>query len=163
MSERNLIQAFKDALLFAYNASGRNDEVLAREEECGFEIIEAIMAVLNICAVRTGMTSGFVTEQITSIRTKLDERRTRLTDDFIHGMIGSEKMKRDPVVSIVNSQTNSPGAVQQIGVGDHFSQSAMVQNLQPLVDAINRALASQEFARLSRRGGRLQRCGRHVS
>jgi hypothetical protein len=57
-------------------------------------------------------------------------------------MIGSQRLKKDPVVSIVSNQTNSPGAVQQIGVGD-FSQKAFVENHQPLVDAINKALARQ--------------------
>jgi hypothetical protein len=37
--------------------------------------------------------------------------------------------------------------VQQIGVGE-FSQSAFVQNHQSLVDAVNKALASPEFAKL---------------
>jgi hypothetical protein len=50
------------------------------------------------------------------------------------------------VVNIVSNQTNSPGAVQQVGVGE-FSQSAFVQNHQPLVDAVNKALASPEFAK----------------
>jgi hypothetical protein len=52
------------------------------------------------------------------------EKRERLLDDFKHGIIGSERLKRDPVVSFVANQTGSPGAVQQIGIGD-FSQSAL--------------------------------------
>jgi hypothetical protein len=75
------------------------------------------------------------------------DKQTRLTDDFAHGMKGSERLKKDPVVSIVANQTGSPGAVQQIGVGD-FSQSAFVENHQQLIDAITKALASPEFAKL---------------
>jgi hypothetical protein len=45
---------------------------------------------------------------------------------------------------IINSQTNSPGAVQQVGVGN-FSQTAFVQNHQPLIAAIDAALVSAEF------------------
>ena len=62
-------------------------------------------------------------------------------------MKGSERLKKDPAVSIVSNQTNSPGAVQPIGVGD-FSQEAFVQNHQPLVDAINKALTSPEYESL---------------
>jgi hypothetical protein len=79
--------------------------------------------------------------------TAMREKRDWLLDDFQHGMMGSERLKKDPVVSIVSNQTNSPGSVQQIGVGD-FSQNAFVQNHQPLVDAINKALASSEYAKL---------------
>jgi hypothetical protein len=75
-------------------------------------------------------------------------RKDALVDDFRHGMMGSQRLKKDPVVSIVSNQNNSPGAVQQIGVGDKFSQQAFVQNHQPLIDAIEKALASSEFAKL---------------
>jgi hypothetical protein len=50
-------------------------------------------------------------------------------------------------VNLVANQTNSPGAVQQLGVGD-FSQSAMVQNYAPLVHAIDAAINSDEFKSL---------------
>src|SRR5438128_2390401 len=55
--------------------------------------------------------------------------------------------KNDPVVTIVANQSESPGAVQQIGVGQ-FSQHAFVANNRPLIAAIDDALASQEFASL---------------
>jgi hypothetical protein len=62
-------------------------------------------------------------------------------------MMGENRLKKDPVVSIVANQTGSPGAIQQVGVGD-FSQSAFVQKHQPLIDAVNKALSSPEFAKL---------------
>jgi hypothetical protein len=45
-------------------------------------------------------------------------------------------------------QSNSPGAIQQVGVGQ-VSQSALVDNRQALVQAIDHALASPEVAALS--------------
>src|SRR2546430_201171 len=45
---------------------------------------------------------------------------------FQNRMMGSERL-----VSIINSQTNSPGAVQQVSVGN-FSQQADVQQQEPL-------------------------------
>jgi hypothetical protein len=75
------------------------------------------------------------------------DKQARLTDDFANGMQGSQRLKRDPVVSIVANQTGSPGAVQQIGVGE-FSQKAFADNHQQLVDAISKALQSPEFANL---------------
>ncbi len=78
----------------------------------------------------------------------LGERKDLILDDFLHGMMGSERLKKDPVVSIVANQTGSPGAVQQIGVGD-FSQKALVENHQLLVEAVNRALVSPEYQKLN--------------
>jgi hypothetical protein len=51
-------------------------------------------------------------------------------------------------VNVINSQTNSPGAIQFVGIGDNFSQSAFTQNHNELVAAIDRALVSPEFAQL---------------
>jgi hypothetical protein len=76
--------------------------------------------------------------------TAMNETRDRLLDDFKHGMMGSQKMKKDSTINIV--QNNSPGAVQQIG--SNFNQSAFNQNHQSLVHAIDQALASSEFAGL---------------
>jgi hypothetical protein len=46
-------------------------------------------------------------------------------------MLGSERLKKDSVESIIYSQTNSPGAVQQVSVSN-FSQQAYVQQQRPL-------------------------------
>jgi hypothetical protein len=64
-----------------------------------------------------------------------------------YGTSGHERMKKDPIIGIINTQSNSPGAIQQVGVGE-FSQSAFVQHHQQLVAAIDRALASPEFQQL---------------
>jgi hypothetical protein len=57
--------------------------------------------------------------------------RYRILDDFKNGMLGSERLKKDSVESIIYSQTNSPGAVQQVSVSN-FSQQAYVQQQRSL-------------------------------
>jgi hypothetical protein len=59
-------------------------------------------------------------------------------------------LKKDPLVNVINTQTNSPGAIQQVGIGDNFSQTAFNQNHHELVTAIDRALLSGEFAQLKK-------------
>jgi hypothetical protein len=75
----------------------------------------------------------------------MNETRDRLLDDFKHGMMGTQKMKQDPVLNVV--QSNSPGAVLQVGSGN-FNQSAYNQNHQSLVQEIEKVLASPDFAAL---------------
>ncbi len=92
---------------------------------------------------------GAVTaNHLDNIRIKLDRFNERGLDDFSHGMQGDERLKKDPLVSVINNQTNSPGAIQQVGIGDNFSQTAFTQNHHQLISAIDRALTSPEFARL---------------
>jgi hypothetical protein len=99
-------------------------------------------------ANRLGIHGSIVPNQLNVIHHGLIDKRARLTDDFKHGMRGSERLKKDPLVSV--NQTNSPGAIQQVGIGDNFSQTAFNKNHQELINAIDRALASKEFTGLNR-------------
>jgi hypothetical protein len=63
-------------------------------------------------------------------------------------MFGSERLKKDPLVNVINTQRNSPGAFQQVGIGNNFSQSAFTKDHQELIIAIDRALSSADFAGL---------------
>lgn len=70
-------------------------------------------------------------------------------DDFEHGItMGGLRLKKDPAVNIVNSMVNSPGAVQQAGIGDGFSQTALIDQSNNLVRAIDHLLTSAEFQKL---------------
>ncbi|MGY8665406.1 hypothetical protein Q3C01_24000 [Bradyrhizobium sp. UFLA05-109] len=91
---------------------------------------------LVLCGPRTGIAEATVARELNNIKVALLERRDRVLDDFVHGMTGDERMKKDAVVSIVNTQSNSQGAVQQVGVGE-FSQSAIINRHQQLVAAID--------------------------
>lgn len=57
-------------------------------------------------------------------------------------------MKKDPVVNAVINQSNSPGAVAQVGAGT-FSQAAFTQQQNQLIQAIDHAMNSPEFAALT--------------
>ena len=102
-----------DAIQFAYNYTGEHDgQVFDQVAHCGKQMVDKIM---GLARARNTPVGG---EIINKMEIALRERKDSLLDNFQHGMIGSQKLRKDPVVSIVSSQTNSPGAVQQIGVGD---------------------------------------------
>jgi hypothetical protein len=147
--ETILAREVNDAIQFAYNLTGEHDgEVLNQVGYCATQMVVKIMQVARQHSSGDGAFGGTAAEIINKMEVSLSERKNSLLDDFKHGMMGSQRLKKDPVVSIVSNQSNSPGALQQIGVGDKFSQQAFVQNHQPLIDAINKALASPEFANL---------------
>jgi hypothetical protein len=131
-----------DAIQFAYNYTGEHDgPVFEQVSYCATQMVEKIIMMAR------SRNSSVGADIINKMDVTLRERKDALLDSFRHGMIGSQKLKKDPVVSIVSNQTNSPGAIQQVGVGD-FSQKAFVQNHQPLIDAVNKALASLEYQKL---------------
>lgn len=99
-------------------------------------------------SLRLGLQEHDVAPHVADIRVLLNRRKEQLIDDFRFGMLGNVRMKDDPLVSIINSQTNSPGATQQVGVGT-FSQSAFIQQHEPLIAAIDAAIVSPEFANLN--------------
>jgi len=141
--------AFADAIKFSYSVTGSHDaKQVDQLRLCGSEMIAAIMPAVTDRSNRLGISGSTVIDgQLVVIRRKLEALHARMTDDFEHGMQGSERLRKDPLVSVI--QNNSPGAVQQVGIGDQFSQAAFVQNHHALINAIDRALASAEFAALS--------------
>jgi hypothetical protein len=137
------------AFQFVYNATGQHaggvyDALSETSQKMLDQMVDHVRqkADLNDRAFGGGY-SEIVDRMLIDIKGK----RERLLDDFRHGIMGDQKLKKDPIVSIVANQTGSPGAVQQVGVGD-FSQSAFVQNHHALVEAIERALKSPEFEKL---------------
>lgn len=108
---------------------------------------QIVIAEIAEKASRLGL--GQVTpNHLAKVRDKLDRIKDGMLDDFSHGMHGSGKLKPDPVVSAVIHQTNSPGAVAQVGAGT-FSQTAFTQQQHQLIEVIDAAMASPEFAELS--------------
>ncbi|WP_315718130.1 MULTISPECIES: hypothetical protein [unclassified Bradyrhizobium] len=138
------------AIQFVYNHTGQHTgEVYDQVAYCSSQMVERILQDVRARAgVNDQAFGGGYAEIVDRMQTAMQEKRERLLDDFKHGMIGSERLKKDAVVNVINNQTNSPGAIQQVGVGDNFSQQAFAQNHQELVLAIEKALASQEFAEL---------------
>jgi hypothetical protein len=138
--------AINDAAQFAYNLTGEHTgEVFNQVAFCAKRMVDEMMNSINTRASRAG--DQQYGEIVGKTRIAFEELKDSLLDDFKNGMMGSARLKKDPVVSIIANQTDSPGGVQQIGVGA-FSQSAFVENHRPLIKAIDDALVSAEFQAL---------------
>lgn len=136
-------QAYADALQFAFSATGAHEkDAVDKLNLCGSEMVAAIMEQATGRANRLGIAGPIVPQQLDVIRHKLEDKHKRLADDFAYGIQGSDRLKKDPLVNVVNN--NSPGTIQQVGIGN-FSQSAFLQNNTELVNAIDESLASEEL------------------
>jgi hypothetical protein len=146
---RHLTEDFNSAAMVGFSsAEHHGPEVSDPLRRFADHICSDMVAYLTERGKNTGIAEPTVKQQLQSLVSALEARKEQLLDDFEHGILGDERMKKnDPVVSIVANQTGSPGAVQQIGVGD-FSQNAFVENNRPLIAAIDEALASREFTAL---------------
>jgi hypothetical protein len=56
----------------------------------------------------------------------MDDCIDETIDDYRHGLIGGKRMSQDPVVSVITSVTNSPGAIVQSGAGNAQNASSRV-------------------------------------
>jgi len=138
-----------EAAQFVYNLTETTDGEAANQlEYCLGRMADMIANDVDGGISRLGITGGIGAIQANKAREKLNERKIQLIDDFRHGMMGSGRLKKDPLVNVINTQTNSPGATQQVGIGDNFSQSVFNQTHNELVAAIDRALSSSELAQL---------------
>jgi len=132
------------AIQFAYSYTGEHDgEVFDQVSYCAKQMVDKIMGVARS---RNTPVGG---EIINKMEVSLRECKDIILDNFKHGMTGNERLKKDPLLNVINNQSNSPGAILQVGIGDNFSQSAFTQNHHELVNAIDRALASAEFSQLN--------------
>jgi hypothetical protein len=111
---------YPQAQQFTFSLTESNQEV-DRLGKFAAEMIGVLMGEVTERAKRLGIHGTAVPNQIAAIQHTLEELRRSLTDDFAHGMPGNERFKKDPVVSVINNHTNSPGAIQQVGIGDTFS------------------------------------------
>lgn len=136
-----------EAAQFTYSLTKSTElDVVRALSFCTKRMVEVIMEHV---AERTGRLGihGSMNAETQQTRDLLAGKQERLIDDYSHGMMGSARLKKDPVISVVNNQMNSPGGVQQVGFGN-FSQSAFTQQQNVLVRAIDDVLASQEYSRL---------------
>ena len=119
-----LKSSIADASKFAFEFTGGHEpEALARLKLFADRVQHTILSEITEKADRLGL--GAVTaSHLDKVRTKLDRLREQALDDFSHGMQGSERLKKDPVVNAVINQSNSPGAVAQVGAGTVLVGSA---------------------------------------
>ena len=146
---RSLLKSsIEDASKFTFEFTGGHEpEALAYLKNFADRVQQIVMSEISEKADRLAL--GAVTAiHLDKVRAKLDRFREQALEDFSHGMQGSERLKRDPVINAVINQSNSPGAVAQVGAGT-FSQSAFTRLQHQLIQAIDQALNSPEFAALN--------------
>jgi hypothetical protein len=137
-----------DASKFTFEfTEGHEPGALAYLKNFADRVQQIIMAEISEKAERLGL-GAVTTNHLEKVRGKLDRLKQQILDDFSHGMQGSERLKRDAVVNAVINQSNSPGAVAQVGAGT-FSQSAFTQQQHQLIEVIHQAINSAEFAALN--------------
>ena len=144
-----LVSKVTDACQFAFNLTeSTGPEVLGPITYFAGRVEKIISDEVRSKMDRLGIPPDLAARQFNILLGDLQNRKNRLLDDYSHGMMGNNQLKKDPIVNVINNLTNSPGSIQQVGIGDKFSQAAFTQNHNALVGAIDRALASPEFAQL---------------
>jgi hypothetical protein len=78
----------------------------------------------------------------------MDQRITATVDDFGFGILGGSKMTKDPLVSVVGSISNSPGAVLQSGFGSVQQVSVTVAKADAIRAAVSEFVASEDVRKL---------------
>jgi hypothetical protein len=147
---RILDREANEACKFVYNLTEEHTgDPYKQAEFCVGRMCENIILAVSEKAGHAGKLGGGYGDIVSRMRVEMEAKRDNLLADFKNGMLGSERLKKDPLLNVINNQTNSPGAIQQVGIGDNFSQSAFTQHHQELVKAIDRALASIEFIQLN--------------
>lgn len=141
-------EQFRETAQFVFNLTATNEgesaKVLAFYAQ---RVTGMFMQQLREASTRLGVPEGLIAGEVAKIGVALEERSTQVLDDFVHGMMGNARMKKDPIVSIALNQTGSPNAVQQVGFG-RFSQAAYSQQHNALVEAVDAALRSADFLAL---------------
>lgn len=136
-----------DACKFAFEYIGTSDaDTLARLQLFTGRVKDLVYNPAVLMSGRLGLNS-VANDHMRKVRDELDRITDQLLADFEAGMHGSERLKKDNVVNAVINQSNSPGAVAQVGAGT-FSQTAFTQQQQQLIGAIDQVLASPEFLAL---------------
>lgn len=139
-----------EACKFVYNLTEQHTgEPYNQVAYCVGRMVDNMMQAVGEKVGHMGALGGSYGDIVNRMHGEMIAKRDNLLADFKNGMMGSERLKKDPLLNVINNQTNSPGAIQQVGIGDKFSQAAFTQNHNELVTAIDRALSSAEFAQLA--------------
>src|SRR4029077_8644404 len=73
----------------------------------------------------------------------IDSRITTILDDFRFGFLGGTRMTKDPLVSVISSISNSPGAVLQSGIANVQHTKISKDTLDIIRAAVAEFLASE--------------------
>lgn len=97
--------------------------------------------------LRRGL-SGINGRMAEELVAKLADKKVALLDDYRNGMLGGQRMIKEPVISVINNITNSPGAILQGGVGK-LSQQINQTDVHSFVEAIKQFEDSTEVNALA--------------
>jgi hypothetical protein len=140
-----LTKALQSMAKIAFSISGSTSDAAAHQlEQAGRELANSAEWLQGLFK-NQGMPGGPPRGMLPALGAALHDKVQHAVDDFRHGMAGEEKLKQDPVVSIVNTVTNSPGTVLQNAVGANNQQSAQQQSL---LGALDKLVTSDEFEQL---------------
>ena len=96
---------------------------------------------------RSGVPGPLPQQMGDKLQNRMVEFGEATVDDFLNGIIGGTRLRKDPLVNIVSTISNSPGAVQQSGIG-HLTQSVNQQQFDQLLEAIEALRSSAAVASL---------------
>ena len=125
----------------AYEVDGTSDVAVQRLDEAGTNLAEAIAVFLQ--SMRRTLRDP--APPVDASRAKLLNRVHEAVDDFRHGMVGEEALKKASGVNIVTHISNSTGTIVQNAVGEHNRQSAEQRSLLAALDDL---VNSKEYAAL---------------
>jgi hypothetical protein len=92
-------EEFDKAAQFVFNLTGGNaPEVIGPLDYFASRVVDLLMQKLVLCGTRTGIAEATVAGEINNILVSLNEMRTRRVRDFTHGIMGNERMKKDPII-----------------------------------------------------------------
>jgi len=104
----------------AFNVTGEADPSAAADVlESGLRNLrDGLQQQLRDFYTRSAWASDLGSRLETEFLQRTDEAIAGIVDDFRHGISEGVRMKQDPLVNIVTSVTDSPGAVVQGGIGN---------------------------------------------
>jgi hypothetical protein len=137
-----LQEALPRMAVAAFRASGGTSDA-ATLEKAGLEFVDKVTLWLQK-RYKNDAAFGYTGPPISSLKTTLCKIVHDAVDDFRHGMVGEEKLKQDPVVSIVTNIVNSDNTIIQNAVGQNNRQSAQQQSL---LSALDKLVKSEELNR----------------
>ncbi len=138
---------YGDAAVFTYSLTDQHGpEVSEHLNDEARNLIASICIFVRERGMNTGLTPEVFNKQADHFHSLLNRISAEQLDDFEHGILGNTRMKKDPLITMTANQTNSPGSVQQLGVG---STQTVNVGYQSLVSAIDSIVGSEEYNSLA--------------
>jgi hypothetical protein len=141
-----MAKALQRMAKIAFSIAGSTSDAAACQlKQAGDQLADGMTEWLQDLFKNQGMPAGPPGGLLPALAAALHNEVQHAVDDFRHGMAGEEKLKQDPLVSIVNTVTNSPGTVLQNAVGANNQQSAQQRSLLSALDGLT---SSEQFKAL---------------